>query len=558
MSERGPSVLFVNIPARPLEDLEAAFKGGVLFASFEHDLSMPMGLLYLASYIRKHCPVSRIGFIDYALLITDGRSFDSIREYIDWPPDWILRSAVEHPEFVPDIIAISLNFTPAQSLFDLCVERLRTHFPLAVIVTGGNHATNTCRYQLQNESLGAVVLGEGEIPLARLVNQLVIGGPLYVGGIVAKENLDRPELAESVQDLDTIPFPAWDLIDMEAYVTRASRWEIGTTPGARMACIVASRGCPFHCTFCSSHTVHGRKVRLRSIENIVAEVRELHERYGVNVIMPWDDIFTMGRARTIELLRQLRALKIPGFQVQFQNGLSVHALDEEIIDELILTGMPMTALAIESGSEDVQRNLIKKRCDLAKARHLVSYMRDKGVFVRCLFILGFAGETRAQMQETIDYAKSLQADWCVFGIASPLVGSEMAAQWVKAGVMKDGPELWAASSYGHRSFDTPEISAEDLNELAYRANLVCNFIYNPNLAEGHYERAAQLFRDIVAKFPFHVIAWYCLMHCEESLGHLDEASRICGHIVGLLKTNPLAREMARKYDALVPAEWKES
>jgi uncharacterized radical SAM superfamily protein len=356
----------------------------------------------------------------------------------------------------------------------------------------------------------------------------------------------------NVRDLDTIPFPVWDLIDMEVYTTRASRWEIGTTPNSRVVCIVASRGCPFRCTFCSSHTVHGHKVRLRSIENIVAEVRELHERYGVNVIMPWDDIFTMGRTRTIELLRQLRALQIPGFQIQFQNGLSVHALDEEIIDALILTGMPMTAVAIESGSEEVQRNLIKKRCDLMKARRLVSYMRKRGVFVRCLFILGFAGETRAQMQETIDYAKSLSADWCVFSIATPLVGSEMYAQWVKAGVIEDGPAFWGASSYGHRSFDTPEISAEDLNELAYRANLECNFVGNPNLISGRYERAAQLFRDIVAKFPFHVIAWYCLMRCEELLGREERRESLEWHIADTIGTNALAREMYDKYRDLMP------
>jgi len=534
MSEGGPSVLFVNIPARPLVDLEAAFRGEALFDSFQHDLSMPMGLLYLASYIRKYSSVSRIGLVDYPLLLTEGRACAGVEEFID--------SGLAGVDFTPDIVGVTLNFTPAQAFFDLCVQRLRARFPHAVIVAGGNHATNTTRHQAQDHSGGVdcLIPGEGERLLCRLVDEW------------GRRPIVPYRNGEVIDDLDTIPFPAWDLIDMEAYVTRASRWEIGTTPGARMACLVASRGCPFHCTFCSSHTVHGRKVRLRSIENIVGEVRELHQRYGVNIIMPWDDIFTMGRTRTIELLRRLRALEIPRFQIQFQNGLSVHALDGQVIDELILTGMPMTALAVESGSEEVQRNLIKKRCDLGKARRLVSYMRERGVFVRCLFILGFAGETRAQMQETIDYAKSLSADWCVFSIATPLVGSEMYAQWVKAGVIEDGPAFWGASSYGHRSFDTPEISAEDLNELAYRANLECNFVGNPNLISGRYERAAQLFRDIVAKFPFHVIAWYCLMRCEELLGREERRESLELHIADTIGTNALAREMYDKYRDLMP------
>ena len=534
MSDAGPSVLFVNIPSRPLEDLEAAIRNETLFASFEHDISMPMGLLYLASYIRKYSPVGRIALLDYALLIAQGRRFESVQEYID--------SALEGLDFTPALVAITLNFSPAQACFDLCLERLRHHFPNAMILAGGNHATNTFRYQLRNPKLDAVILGEGEIALARLINNWPSPIPAIING--AK--------AEYVQDLDTIPFPAWDLLDMDVYTTRASKWEIGTTPGTRVACIVASRGCPFHCTFCSSHTVHGRKVRLRSIENVVDEVEELHLRYGVTVIMPWDDIFTMGRRRTVELLRRLRGLEIPGFQIQFQNGLSVHGLDEEIVDELILTGMPMTAIAIESGSEYVQHHIIKKNCDLKKARCLVSYMREKSVFVRCLFILGFAGETQVQMQETIDYAKSLGADWCVFGIASPLVGSEMYDQWVKAGVIQDGPAFWGASSYGHRSFDTPEISAEDLNELAYRANLECNFIGNPNLTAGRYDRAGQLFRDIVAKFPFHVVAWHCLLYCEEHLWHEQEAADLKRHIAEVIETNGLAREMFLKYRELIP------
>jgi len=128
----------------------------------------------------------------------------------------------------------------------------------------------------------------------------------------------------------------------------------------------------------------------------------------------------------------------------------------------------------------------------------------------------------------------------------------MAAQWVKAGVIKDGPELWAASSYGHRSFDTPEISAGDLNELASRANLEINFIHNTNLGEGRYERAAQLFRDIVAKFPFHVIAWYCLMRCEELLGREERRESLELHIADTIGTNALTREMYDKYRDLMP------
>lgn len=544
MTNPGPSVLFVNIPSRPLPEIENAIHGEGLFDSFQDDVTMPMGILYLASYLRKYAPVSRVGLADYALRIAQGRTFGSVERYID--------AALEELDFTPEIVGFTLNFTPAQPFFDLCLERFRRRFPHAKILAGGNHATNTFRYQLQNPNLDAVCVGEGEIPLATLIKQVVTGASEPIQGFVRRNSLDIGQRAELVQDLDSVPLPAWDLLDMEAYVTGAAKWEIGVTDETRVACIVASRGCPFHCTFCSTQTIHGYKMRFRSVESVAAEVWELHEKFGISVVMPWDDIFTIGRPRTVALLRGLRALGIPGFQIQFQNGLSVNALDREVIDELILTGMRMTALAVESGSKWVQHHMIEKQCNLDRAREHVAYLQEKGVYVRCLFILGFCGETREMMQETIDYAISLSADWCVFSIASPLVGSKMYTQFVAAGIIADDPSFWGNSSFGHRGFDTPEISADDLNELAYRANLNCNFIRNPNLTQGRYDRAAMLYRDIIAKFSFHVVAWYCLLKCEEGLGRAREAAEVCRHIAELVETNPLSREMFLKYRDLMP------
>lgn len=214
--------------------------------------------------------------------------------------------------------------------------------------------------------------------------------------------------------------------------------------------------------------------------------------------------------------------------------------------------MKMTALAIESGSAYTQKEIIKKNCNLEKAKKLVSYIKNKGVYVRCLFILGFPGETRGLMEETVAYAKSLNADWCVFSIASPLIGSEMYSQFLDMGCISDDPSSWGKSTYSQRTFNTPEMTADELNEFAYRANLECNFLENPNFVEGNYEKALDLYRDITLKFPFHIVAWYCSMLCETALGRSTDARNTREKINNLLATNPVSIEMYQKYRDLMP------
>ena len=111
---------------------------------------------------------------------------------------------------------------------------------------------------------------------------------------------------------------------------------------------------------------------------------------------------------------------VPNFEIQFPNGLSVNTLFADVMDALIDAGMKVTNVAIESGSQYVQRHIIKKNCNLDRALEVIKYFRDRGVMARCLFIGGFPGETRELMRETVDYAKKLRCDWAVFSVAAPV------------------------------------------------------------------------------------------------------------------------------------------
>lgn len=552
------SLLFVNIPPRKIEDLLAAIHDEKLMVSLDHEISMPMGILYLSSYIKKFSKITNVGILDYLIRQKDIGKYKVLE-------DFVKDIALSDVQFDPNIICLSINFTTSHHFGLLCAKILSDIWPDSIIIIGGNHATNAYREFLKHSDIDYVIRGEGEIPLAKCINDFLEDPSADLSKIkgvfneAKSKKLPTSEIANYIENLSTIPFPDWDLIDMEKYMSaRGSTWEIGSKCPQKIACIISSRGCPYKCTFCSSHTVHGRKVRCRTIDDVVSEVWELYRRYGVNVFIPWDDMWTANRNRTLKLLKKLQSLNIPDFQIQYQNGLSVNGLDSEIIDELINTGMKMTAIAIESGSNYTQKHIIKKNCNLIKAREIVDYMKSKGICVRALFILGFPGETKALLNETISYAKTLKADWSVFSIASPLIGSEMYDQFVQMDCIKDEPSFWGESTFSQRSFDTPEIKADELNEIVYKANIECNFINNPNLISKNYDVALMLYNDIIAKFPFHVIAWYCIMECERLMGDTDSARFTYNHIIDLIKTNIVAKEMFLKYKDYMPIIYIES
>ncbi len=543
MPPEKPNVLFVNMPSIPLADIEASFRNESLRVQ---SASMPLGIMYVSAYLKKHGNASRVQLLDYVLALPKSSDYKDV-------DDFMTRVAEREVKSAPDVIGFSLNFSASYRFFERCLAILSSIWPKATVVVGGVHATNTTKALLELRDVDYVVRGEAELPFAEFINQYSRSEKINVEGIYSKDDLVNSTeftLSDQAADLDMLPFPDWELVDMDTYVTSLGRQrEIGTEH--RTASLITTRGCPFRCTFCSAHTVHGRKMRFRSAKNVIDEIRLLNEKYGVTLFMPEDDLFTADHKRVLELLAAIKNLGISGIEVQMPSGLSVNALDDDVADELISVGMRIFVLAIESGSEYVQKHVIKKNCNLEKARRLVNLLKSRGILVRCYFILGFPTETKEQMQETVNYAKSLGADWCVFNIATPLVGSEMYDQLVKMGCIKDNADTWSNTVFDRRQFDTPEMAAEDLNDFAYRANLDCNFLNNPNKVNGRFEKAIRIYKDVVSRYPFHVIAWYCIMECYRGLGDEGQTKRVEIDLRKLIQSDKRAAEMFANYGDMI-------
>ena len=156
------------------------------------------------------------------------------------------------------------------------------------------------------------------------------------------------------------------------------------------------------------------------------------------------------------------------------------------------------------------------------------------------------------MEESIQYAETINADWCTFNAVKPLLGTPVYDEMVAENYIDHDPEYWSQTSYGAREFDTKEISKEDLNDLLYDANININFFNNYNLRAGNYLTAISTIEDIVNDYPYHIVGMYVLNLCYKKMGKDIERRKQLDKIKMLVESNPQSSSMFRKYRNKMP------
>lgn len=565
--EKKANILFVNLPAIPYIDVEN-YLAGIPGTSIQLH-GEPLGILYISSYLKKYGNVNKVSTLDYALDLRNVGDYKNCE-------DFILKLAYKKVDFTPDIIGLSINFTCAHRFLVKSAKILKSIFPKSIMVVGGFHATSATKELLDCESIDYVFRGEGEISFTKFVDCFNKGllAESNIKGIYNREKLHAAlknpvnaaqhqtrvplsplglENSESAENLDLLPFPDRTIIEMNQYSTEQGRATIlSKTFKKRKASIITNRGCYFQCSFCASRTVFARKMRFRSTENVLEEMKQLHKDYGSDFFIIEDDLFTGDQQKCLEFLRETKKLDIEGLEIQFPNDLNINTTNEEIFDAMIGAGLKVAHLAVESGSEYVQKYIIKKRAKLEKVKPHVQYLQSKGIVVKCIYILGFPGETLELMQTTIDFARDIGADWSLFNIATPLLGTPMFDQFVERGDIEKDINMLTDIDFKYRSFDTKEISAKDLNALQYRSNLDINFIHNRHFLNGNYRFAISIYEEIVNKYPFHIIALACMRKCYRKLNDPIKYSELTQIIRGAVESNPKAKDMLYNYGDIMP------
>ena len=269
-------------------------------------------------------------------------------------------------------------------------------------------------------------------------------------GIVV--NPDRP----FISNLDDLPLPRHDLLPLETY-----RAPLVRSP---YAFVVTSRGCPGGCRFCIKHVSYGRSVRVRSPENILAEL-EFLVGLGIRSVNMYADLFTVSREQVVGLCELIleRGLRLP-----WTCNSRVDFVDPEMLRLMGQAGCKWISWGIESGSEEVLRRA-QKGIKLEQVQRALRWSREAGIRNWGYFIIGLPGETEETIQETIRFAKRLPLDLVLFHIAAPYPGSPLFFDVVEQGWFRPGTRWEQVDMDCSTVLDYPHLRAEELERWAQRA-----------------------------------------------------------------------------------------
>lgn len=440
---------------------------------------LPLGLAYLGAVLKENdygisCLDAAIEDFDnekyYGPMVAFGLSIDDIKERI--------------LETKPCILGISCIFTNKYHLVKQ-IAIVAKEVGVPYVVLGGNHATAMAKEILEAEkSVDFIILGEGERSFLNLVNRLTgrtserfekINGLAYRAGeeIRINSNIDF------IKNLDELPFPARDLFPVEKYFKLGAQYGIfkGKRETRRLS-VITSRGCPAKCTFCSSTIYWGPIPRLRSPENVLAELMLLKEKYGMDEIEFVDDNLTFDNERFKKIANSMIENK---FDIKWflPNGVALYTLNEELISLMKKSGCEAACLAIESGNQNTLSKIMRKPLDLKKVPWLCSLFRKYKIKTGGFFIVGMPGETLESIKDTFNFAAKVDIDIPLFNYATPLPGTELYRICVENGYINKN---YSNAEYSLTNISTPEWSAKELSEFAQKNMLILYlklFLKNP-------------------------------------------------------------------------------
>lgn len=312
--------------------------------------------------------------------------------------------------FKPDYLVVNIA-TPTLEHDLEAIKKAKEICPnIITIAKGAAFLTLAERIIKEHDELDFGILGEAENTLKEILEEK---SKTEILGLYYKENdaVKFTGCRPFIEDLDSLPFPARHLVDNNIY-RRPDNNKVQAT-------IKVSRGCPFHCFFCLATPVSGAKVRRRSPENIVAEIRECVEKYNIKNFLFWSDIFNIDKDWTMKLCQ---AIIDSGLKITWSANTRADTADLEMAEMMYKSGCRLVSIGVESGSQYMLEKMGKK-ITLNDVRRTVKVFKKAKIRIYNYFVIGLPWETEETVEETIKFAIELNSDFISFYTATPLPGS---------------------------------------------------------------------------------------------------------------------------------------
>ena len=363
------------------------------------------------------------------------RYLSSLKDYS--LPIWKeIKNSIE--QFNPSVVGISAktqNFIAATIVAKIAKEIN----PDIKILVGGVHSTMNGSKVLNCKNIDFLAIGEGENTIVELLHALEKDTELNsVNGIVFRDNgkIINTKPRSYVEDLDLLDFP----------LTNAPKVfkDFDKYPKEAFGYIFASRGCPYACTFCESKSMWTRKVRYRSPENVVAELKQMN-KFGINKVNFDDDTFGISK-KNIKAMNNLMHDELPNMTYTCETVVQL-AKDENVVKDMKHGGCTGVFVGIESGNNEMLKK-IKKTQTTDESIQAMRNLQKHGIESHAFIMVGFPSETEETFKETMDFIPKLKPDSIIFSIFTPYPGSDIYNECKDEGIIEGEFDL---AIYNHQS-----------------------------------------------------------------------------------------------------------
>jgi len=361
---------------------------------------VPLGILYISAYLEERR-------VAHEVFDTTFSSFDELKKYI--------------LAFQPGCIGLYVNLmTKINVLRIITFIRSQPSLQGMHIVLGGPEVRNHAQ-QFLDHGADYLVVGEGEETFFELTEQLRSGNIsdiTSVNGICFKGASGNPFFTPGrikIKDIDVLPFPNRKKINLHTYL---DAWK--QRHGSSAVSVSTMRGCPYTCKWCS-RAVYGLSYRRRSAEKTVEEIVSIQQTYAPDTLWFVDDVFTISH---VWLREFADALQQKNIQIRYECITRADRMNDEVMQLLRQTGCFRVWIGAESGSQKVI-DAMDRRVDVNQVREMIRLAKNYGIEAGTFIMLGYPGETEADIIETVHHLKSSNPDHFTITVAYPIKGTEL-------------------------------------------------------------------------------------------------------------------------------------